>query len=169
MKVSQATYEQMNNLLQKSFECNAIADNLAYNIDYMRYPNIGNIYHHSYAHAFPAFADEISPVLIELNARPVRIGLPDHTEEYRSLYDIFIDNDKMAEMYRQEIKKTIEIAEINDDYEVKIMMENFLTEFLPYLKQADVWRDKAGQYRECPEEFDVHFETLTTFIEVVKE
>ena len=32
MKISEATYNQLNNLLQKSFDCNAQADNLAYNI-----------------------------------------------------------------------------------------------------------------------------------------
>lgn len=168
MKISKETYDQLNKLLQKSFECNAIADNFAYNIDYLRYPNIGDIYHHSYAHAFPAFADEISPLMIELNSRPVRLAIPDHTKEYLTLYDIFVDNDNMAESYRSEIKKTIEIAEINDDYEIKIAMENFLNEFLPYLKQADVWRKKAEQYADCPNSFDVHFEELTTFIQIVK-
>lgn len=168
MKISSETYDQLNKLLQKSFDCNAIADNFAYNIDYMRYPNIGDIYHHSFAHAFPAFADRISPIMIELNARPIRIGLADHTEEYRSLYDVFLNNDLMVEDYRDTIKKTIEVAELNDDYEVKIAMENFLNDFLPYVKQADIWRNKAQQYSEDPDNFDVHFKDFTTFIEVVE-
>lgn len=171
MKISEATYNQLNELLKKSFECNAIADNLAYNIGYLRYPNIEDIYHHSFAHAFPQFADEISPLMIELNARPVRIGFGDHKEEYRgneALYDIFVDNDMMISDYRSEIKKTIETADLNGDDEIKIAMEELLLKVLPYVKQCDVWRNKADQYRNCPWEFDIHFEELTTFIEVVK-
>lgn len=33
MKISEACYEQLNNLIKKSFDCNAQADNFAYNID----------------------------------------------------------------------------------------------------------------------------------------
>ena len=36
MKISEATYNQLNELLMLSFDCNARADNLAYNIDYSR-------------------------------------------------------------------------------------------------------------------------------------
>ena len=168
MKISENTYNQLNALLKKSFESNAIADNLAYNIGYLRYPNIEDIYHHSFAHAFPQFADEISPLMIELNARPVRIGFGDHITEYRSLYDIFVDNDMMMADYRSEIKKTIEIADLNGDDEIKIAMEELLLKVLPYVKQCDVWRNKAEQYKNDPWQFDIHFEELTTFIEVVK-
>ena len=168
MKISETTYNQLNELLKKSFECNAIADNLAYNIGYLRYPNIEDIYHHSFAHAFPQFADEISPLMIELNARPVRLGFGDYKTEYLSLYDLFQDNDRMMSDYRNEIKKTIETADLNGDDEIKIAMEELLLKILPYVKQCDVWAAKAKQYEKDPWQFDVHFEELTTFIEVVK-
>ena len=71
MKISEATYNQLNELLMLSFDCNARADNLAYNIDYSRYPNINEIYHHGFAHKFPQLADIISDLMIQLNARPV--------------------------------------------------------------------------------------------------
>ena len=54
------------------------------------------------------------------------------------------------------------------DYEIRIAMEDFLNKFLPYVKQSDVWRFKAEQYKDSPWQFDVHFEELTTFIPVVK-
>lgn len=168
MKISEATYNQLNVLLQKSFDCNAQADNLAYNIDYSRYPLTADVYHHSFAHVFPQLADIISDLMIKLNARPVRRGIETHDKEYRSLYDIFIDNDLMTEEYRQEIRKTIDIADMNEDYEIRIAMEDFLAKFLPYVKQSDVWRFKAEQYKEQPWQFDVHFEELTTFIPIIK-
>ncbi len=168
MKISEATYNQLNNLLQKSFDCNAQADNLAYNIDYTRYPLTADIYHHSFAHIFPQLADVISDLMIKLNARPIRKGINTYDKEYLSLQDVFIDNDRMTEEYRQEIRKTIDIADMNDDYEIRIAMEDFLNKFLPYVKQSDVWRFKAEQYKDSPWQFDVHFEELTTFIPVVK-
>lgn len=168
MKITEATYDQLNELLRLSFDCNAQADNFAYNIDYARYPNIADIYHHSYAHKFPELADVISELMIKLNARPIRKPVNGYSADYRSLLDLFIDNDAMVESYRQEIRKTIDVAEINEDYEVKIEMENFLINFLPYVKQADVWRNKAEQYQAAPQQLDVHFEELTTFIPIVK-
>lgn len=164
MKISEACYEQLNNLIQKSFDCNAQADNFAYNIDYTRYPNIADLYHHAFAHKFPQLADTISDLMIKLNARPIRKPVNGYNAEYLSLYDLFVDNDRMIEDYRLEVKKTIDIADMNDDYEVRIAMENFLLELLPYVKQSDVWRTKAEQYKEQPYEFDIHFKELTTLI-----
>lgn len=167
MKISEATYNQLNELIKKSFECNAQADNFAYNIDYTRYPNIAEVYHHSFAHKFPQLADVISEMMIKLNARPVRRPVAGFESEYLALNDLFADNDRMVEDYRQEIRKTIDIADMNDDYEVRIEMEEFLRSFLPYVKQADIWRNKAEQYSADPWQFDVHFKELTTFIPLV--
>lgn len=168
MKISEATYNQLNELIKKSFECNAQADNFAYNIDYTRYPNIAEVYHHSFAHKFPQLADVISEMMIKLNARPVRRPVAGFESEYLALTDLFADNDRMVEDYRQEIRKTIDIADMNDDYEVRIEMEEFLRSFLPYVKQADIWRNKAEQYSTDPWQFDVHFKELTTFIPLVE-
>lgn len=169
MKISDATYKQLNNLLQKSFDCNARADNFAYNIDYQRYPNMGNIYHHSFAHLFPALADQISALMIKLNARPMRLAINQYATEYLDMKDLFVDNDIMAEEYRQMIRETIDMADLHDDYEVRIEMENLLVQFTPYLKQCDVWRAEAERYKEDMVNFDVHFEELTTFIPIKKD
>lgn len=169
MKISEATYKQLNDLIQKSFDCNAQADNFAYSIDYARYPNIANIYHHSFAHAFPAFADIISDLMIKLNAKPVRRPLNGYESDYRSLRDLFKDNDAMVEEYRLAVKKTIDIADLNDDYEVRIAMEEFLIKLLPFVKQSDMWRTFAEKYDGDELNFDVHFEELTTLIPIVKD
>lgn len=168
MKISEATYKQLNELIKKSFDCNAQADNFAYNIDYTRYPNIANIYHHSFAHKFPELADVISDLMLKLNARPIRLALPTYDSEYRSLKDLFVDNDRMVEDYRMAIKKTIDIADMNEDYEVRIEMENFLVAFLPYVKQADLWRTHAERYENHEMSFDVHFKDLTTLIPIIE-
>lgn len=169
MKIAEATRSQLNELICKSFNCNAQADNFAYCIDYTRYPNIANIYHHSFAHKFPELADVISDLMIKLNARPIRKALNAYESDYKSLMDLFIDNERMVEDYRMEIKKTIDIADMNEDYEVRIAMEDFLMRFLPYVKQADMWRTFAEKYRDDEISFDVHFKDLTTFIPIVED
>lgn len=169
MKMSENTYNQLNDLLQKSFDFNAFADNCAYNIDYTRYPNIGNIYHHSFAHVFPQLADVISEIMIKLNARPVRKPLNGYMEQYADLVTLFNENNKKTEEYRDAIRQTIDIADLEGDYEIRIAMENFLLEFLPFVKQSDIWYNKAIQYSSAPQQFDVHFEELTTFIPVIKD
>ena len=164
MKISEATYNQLNELLMLSFDCNARADNLAYNLDYSLYPNIQEIYHHKIAHKFPELADIISELMIKLNARPIRKQIGGYIEVYDAPLKVFEENDKMMEEYRREIYKTIDVADLNEDYEVRIAIEDFLLKFLPYVKQSDIWLDKAKQYEKAPWQFDVHFKELTTLI-----
>lgn len=165
MQISEATYEQLNTLIQKSFDCNALADNAVYNIDYYRYPIAASITHQAFAHAFPALADEISDLMIKLDARPVRKSVSEYTKDYQdNLEEIYFDLLSMCEAYRYEIIHTIEVAEYNDDYEVKIEMENFLNKFIPYRKQADIWAHEAKRYSDDYKSFDDRFEKFTTFI-----
>ena len=164
MKISEQTYQQLNELLRKSFDCNARADNLAYNLDYAVYPNIQEVYHHKFAHKFPELADVISELMIKLNARPIRKQIGGYAEVFETPLKVFEENDKMAEEYRREIYKTIDIADLNEDYEVRIAIEDFLLKFLPYVKQSDIWLNKAKQYKNEPWQFDIHFKELTTLI-----
>lgn len=164
MKISEQTYQQLNELLRKSFDCNARADNLAYNLDYAVYPNIQEVYHHKFAHKFPELADVISELMIKLNARPIRKQIGGYIEVFETPLKVFEENDKMAEEYRREIYKTIDIADLNEDYEVRIAIEDFLLKFLPYVKQSDIWLNKAKQYENEPWQFDIHFKELTTLI-----
>ena len=166
MKISEATYKQLNELVQKSFDCNARADNFAYNIDYLQYPNIGSVYHNSFAHLFSALADKITDLMIKLNARPIRKELKDYDAAYLKLYPLFVDSDAMVEEYRLAIKSVIDVADLHNDYEVRIAMENFLIEFLPYVKQSDIWRTIAEKYKNNEIDLEVHFKELTTFITI---
>lgn len=165
MIIAEQTREQLNELLKYSFDANAVVDNYAYNIAFYRYPNIEEIVHKHFAHKFPEFADIFSDMMIRLDARPVRKGLKDHDEDFNGdLYRIFEGILALCNDYRQSIINTITIAELNEDYEVKIRLEEFLTQFELYRKQADVWFEYAKRYKDDYKSFDVHFEDITTFI-----
>ena len=70
----------------------------------------------------------------------------------------------MCEDYRRAIIQVIEVAELNEDYEVKIKLEEFLTMFNNYRKQASVWYKYAKRYEGDYKSFDVHFEEFTKYI-----
>ena len=165
MLISEGTRDQLNELLRYSFDANATIDNYAYNLAYYRYPNIEKIVHKDFAHKFPEFADILSDMMIELDARPVRLGLPDHIEDYKGdLLGLFEQILGLCNTYRNSIIKVIEMSELNDDYEVKIKLEEFLVMFEPYRKQADIWCEYARRYKEDYKSFDVHFDDITTLI-----
>lgn len=168
MMVSDSTAESLQELVRLSFDCNAQADNFAYNIGYAGFPNMEDVFHHSFAHIFPNLADIISNLMIKLNIRPVRRSLDGHEKQYANLKDLFNDNVYMVNAYRSAIKRVIDIADLNEDYEVRIEMEDFMAKFLPYVKQANLWYQFAERYGKDEITFDVHFEELTTYIPIMK-
>lgn len=170
MLISEETKTQLNELVRLSFDANSVVDNLAYNIAYYDYPNIEKVIHEDFAHKFPAFADRLTNLMIKVNARPVRKGVDAHEEDYEgNLVKIFEDNLKMCDDYRMAIIQVIEVAELNEDYEIKIELEEFLNSFINYRKQADVWYKYAKRYEGDYKSFDVHFEEFTKFIEMSDE
>ena len=127
MLITEPTKNQLNELLKYSFDANAVVDNYAYNLAFYRYSNIEEIVHKHFAHKFPEFADFISDIMILANARPERQSLESHIEDFNGdLYKIFEGLLALCDDYRHSIIKTIEIAEFNEDYEVKIHLEEFV-------------------------------------------
>lgn len=167
MLISEETKLQLDELVKYSFDANAVVDNYAYNLAFYRFPNIEEIVHLSFAHKFPEFSDIITDMMIRLNARPVRKGLPDHVEDFSGdLYKIFEGILGLCNTYRESVIDVIDTAEMNGDYEVKIRLEEFLIMFESYRKQADIWFEYAKRYKDDYKSFDVHFKDITTFIEV---
>ena len=170
MLISEETRDQLNELVRLSFDANSVVDNFAYNLAYYDYPNIEGIVHESFAHKFPEFADVLTDMMIELDVRPVRKSIETHDKDYNGdLLKIFEDNLSMCDDYRKAIIQVIEVAELNEDYEVKIKLEEFLTMFNNYRKQASVWYKYAKRYEGDYKSFDVHFEEFTKYISTSKD
>lgn len=166
MLMSQQSKEKLNELLRMTFDFNAFADNIAYNLGFYHFPRTEALFHEAYAHHFPEIADEVSNLMIKLDARPVRLGLETHEHDYDGdIVAMFEDNYEHALKYRQAIIDTISLAEFNDDYEVKIAMEEFLVAFTPYLKQAEAWKTLSVRYKENAKSFDARIDKITSFID----
>ena len=165
MKVSESTIKKMQLLLKDFFDANAKSDNIAYWLGYNYYNNIEALYHEKWAHAFPSdkFADGLSNFMLKVDVRPIRLGLEDHTYDYKDLVEVFEDNKDLAEKLVNEIHDLIEIAEMNDDVEVKIFAENMALLALDYLKQAEEWEHVAKTV--SPTDMNLHIECYTNFID----
>lgn len=161
--VSQETVDKVNGLMAKSFDFNAFADNVAYNLGFYDYRNIESIYHEKWAHIFPDLADVLSSLLLSLDARPVRMPIGSYTKDYKgNIVEMFDDNLRAAEEFRAEIIQTLDVAELNDDVEVKLALEDFLVNFVPYRKQAEVWARYAHRYEGNERSLEQRFGQLTT-------
>ena len=162
MYISNATYESLNDFLGKCFQMNSFCDNIAYNLGYKKMVITEPIFHEKFAHVFPGLADFVSDLMLKVEARPVRKALNEDSYEYENNVSMFADLKNAIDKYRADIIKVIEIAEINDDYEIKIDMEGFLSEFKKYLDQVNTWNLKAEQYGDKVQKFDHDFPSFTT-------
>ena len=160
MYISQSTYEKLNDFLQKCFQMNSYCDNLAYNMSALHMINVEPIFHEKFAHAFPGFADIVSEMMVKLDARPIRKALEENVNDYDNFQLIFADLKDNIDNYRENIIGVIESADINNDVEVKIIMEKFLHNFINYLNQVNIWYKKSKEYSRV-EDFNQDFASFT--------
>lgn len=156
------TVEMLNRFLQALFNGNALIDNVCYNLKYRNYARLEGAIHGPVAHLMGAWADEVSDLMDELGARPIRYALPDNVEDmepeqcFEKLVLFFDD-------LRSKVAKAIEVAEEAGDLEVKLFFENFLTDkVIKYRKQAIQWRDAIKSIGA--DTLNVHIEDYTSYI-----
>lgn len=164
MRVSDATISKLQNLLKDFFDANAKSDNIAYWLGYNYYNNIEALYHQSWAHVFPSdtFADGLSNFMLKLGIRPVRLGIETHDKDYNSLADAMEDNKNLAEYLLGAMRDLVDIAEANDDVEVKLYGENLILTMVDYVKQAEEWDTVAKM--TTPMDMNIHIKAYTNFI-----
>lgn len=160
------TYKALNELVQMCFQQNALADNIFYNLADKYLLVAGDIWHHSYAHAWGGVADMITDEMLKLNARPIRIGLVDETDKYGSVGTMMAVNLVAMEKIFKKCKEIVEIADMMDDVDIRIFGENLLNgTLLPFLKQSHEWVNAAKTLSEY--QFNIHFDDYTHFISIV--
>lgn len=165
MLMSEDTRNRLNELLAACFTLNAFSDNIAYNLGIADYNNIENIYHTHWAHHFTEIADVLSGLMLKLDTRPIRLPVTGYDTDYNgNLVEMFADNLKAANEYRDNIVTVLEVAELNGDIEVKLALEDFLTAFIPYRKQAEVWHTYALRYQGSERSFEHRFAALSSLI-----
>lgn len=99
-------------------------------------------------------------MMVKLDARPIRKALSENIDNYDNFKLIFADLKENIDIYREDIIGVIESADINGDIEVKITMENFLSNFMNYLNQVNIWHKKSKEYSQV-EDFNQDFTSFT--------
>lgn len=160
--MQEKTVEMMNRFLQFLFNGNALIDNICYNLKFNNYARIEEAIHDPVAHVMGKWADEVSDLMDELGARPVRYALPDNVEEMEPeacLERLVL----FFEELRVNVIKAIESAEEAGDYEVKIFFEDFLVnKIVLYRKQAFEWCDAIKDIGA--DSLNVHIKDYTSYL-----
>ncbi len=148
-------------LLGYCFQMNSHSDNVAYWLGFNQLVEAEEIFHEKYAHEFPQLADEISNFMIKMGKRPVRPALTSDEEDYPNLIIVFSDVKQMLDKFRAKIQECLDIAEINNETECKVFLENFLFNLVKYVNQVRIWAKKAEQIGDNPVKFDKYFDDFT--------
>ena len=163
MRIHEETYNALNELTKMCFEMNAVADNIYYNMADLY---SAELFHHSYAHAWPQVADMISDEMLKLNARPVRLPVDGSSEKYDNLELMMAVNAAAVNKVFEKCKEIVDLADMLDDVDIRIFGENLLNGvLLNYVKQADEWLQVTKTVPAY--QFDIHFSDYTHFIPIV--
>lgn len=163
MLMIEKTEESLNRILQMLFGGNAIIDNLCYNLQHLHLNNLAEALHAPVAHRLPELADEVSDFVDQLGGRSVRYGTSDYDEEYGTAKEVFSQLSNYFEELRKDIILSIDDADMNDDVEVRIWLENFLVEkVLPLRKQAAEWLDATDRLSD--DELNIHIADYTHYL-----
>lgn len=162
MQISKETVDKINWLMGEFFSANACLDNMVYNLGSLDYVHMEDIVHTKVAHWAPDAADSLSDLLLEFDARPVRVPVPGYEKDYQGdVVAIFDDMLSLMNELINDTRATIDVAELNDDVEVKLELEDFLEDLVPYMAQARLWARTAKRYKGNEIAFDIHFAQFT--------
>lgn len=163
MSMSKEICEMLNHYVQNLFSGNAKIDNLVYNLQYKGFNNLASAIHVPVAHKMGELADLITDMMDENDARPVRFALPDEIQEYESATACFEELKTYFDNLLNITYKTISEADLNDAYEVKIFMEDFLNRYVvPLKKQSTEWVNAVKALGE--HDFNIHVKEYTHYI-----
>ena len=163
MLITEKTEESLNRILQILFGGNAKIDNLYYNLQHLYLNNLADAIHVPVAHKLTELADKVSDLIDQLGGRPVRYGTTDYNEKYENASKVFSQLSNYFEELRKDIVLSIVDADMNDDVEVRIWLENFLVEeILPLRKQAAEWLNATNKLIDA--DFNIHIADYTHYL-----
>ena len=157
MLISERTSLIINKIVQRMFYMNRICDNIVTNMSVnWSMNNASKIFHEGIAHKYPLLADLFSDIQDQFNVRTMYLETPADTVEYktlleamqRALDELLVTNDLIID--------AIQIAQEEEDINVKVLLEENLKKLTPYINQHILLRDKAALYGDNYYQFDNH-------------
>lgn len=155
MLISKQTSDDLDILYGQFFNLNSLCDNaVSYMLNEWAMPNANNIIHHKICHLFPLMADDISAIKDNYDMRSIRPEVPEHSETYSNLAEMF-DRiyDEMEATYTM-IKMANKTAMENGDINVYADLVGFISKFNIVIGQIITLMNKAHQMPNDYDTFD---------------
>ena len=159
MLMSERTSLAINKIVQRMFYMNRICDNIVTNMSVnWSMNNASKIFHQGIAHRYSLLAYLYSNIQDQFNVRTIYLETSSDTFEYKNLLEamqrvldeLLITNDVIID--------AIEMANNEEDINVKLLLEENLKKLTPYINQHILLRDKAALYGDNYYQFDNHFD-----------
>lgn len=152
MLISKETSDALDILYGQFFNLNSLFDNaVSFMLNEWAMPQANDIIHHKLAHLMPLLADDISAIKDDYDMKSIRPEVPEHSEAYSNLQQMF-DRiyDEMAATYKM-IVMTNNIAVEHGDINVHAGLMDFMRKFNKVIGQVITLMNKSHQ---MPMDFD---------------
>lgn len=155
MLINEQTSKDLDTLYGQFFNLNSLFDNaVSYMLNVWAMPQASGIIHANLAHLFPLMADKVSEIKDNYNVRSVRPVVPEHSESYKNLVDMFDALlDECSATY--EMIKLVDKGAMNHgDLNVHADLMFILNDFNKVIGQVMTLADKAHQLVDKFDTFD---------------
>lgn len=160
MYIKKETEKVLNEVMQQCFLMNAKFDLVAYWLDKNGYIKATESFHEKVSHKTPLWADEISTYMVQEGAQPVRLGLETQNRNFTNVEELFFYAKEAFEAFEEKTLEAIEIADLNNDVRPRIFLENFVIDKNVFLKQMNIFYNKAVELKDTPATFDKYFNSF---------
>lgn len=159
MLINEKTSKELDILYGQMFSLNSVFDNAcSFMLNEWAMVQAENIIHHNLAHLFPLLADKVSGIKDDYDMRSIRPVVPEHSETYENLVDMF---DKLLD----ECTATYEMIKIvnntaieNGDFNVQVGLISLMQDYSKVYGQVLTLNNKAHQLVDNFERFDAHID-----------
>jgi hypothetical protein len=147
MEISKETQGKINDLIAYGFKLNRTWDNfLGWSNWKWAMSGFNKVYHAGLAHLYPLLSDKFAEILEKYNERPLYADTPADFREYADPLEFFEENlTEQLELYHM-VRDAIAMAEIKQDYNAKVELDQLLRLVNKFVDQAILLRDKMQSY-----------------------
>ncbi|MEG2013927.1 MAG: hypothetical protein RR063_12110 [Anaerovoracaceae bacterium] len=157
MLISNETNEALDILYSQYFNLNSLCDNaVSFMLNNWAMVQANDIIHHKLCHWYPLGADEISSIKDNYDLKSIRLEVPEHSEEYSNLAELFDRIYNEHETTYKMIKMVNKVAIDNGDLNVQYELVKVIKHFNIIIGQIITLMNKAHQMPNDFDTFDRH-------------
>lgn len=157
MLISKETSDALDILYGQYFNLNSLCDNaVSFMLNEWAMVQANDIIHHKLCHLYPLLADDVSAIKDNYDIRSIRPEVPEHSETYNNLAEMFDRIYEEHEATYKIIKMTNKVAMENGDINVHADLIEVIRKFNIVIGQVITLMNKAHQMPNDFDTFDRH-------------